>query len=157
MIQCKQKASEQYIGMGHQNYLIHQNSNGGIYPPFYKGETMLLDHFINDFLDKCPSGRYRTVKYRGASGRDCFLRHILHTLNSILYYTILYYIDFTRDLIYSILSFSWNFYQCQYLQWISQLFVRDCNKSIHPSNQLFGVVNCYRSGFIFMYMDIENW
>ena len=24
------------------------------------------DHFINDFLEKCPSGRYRTIKYRGA-------------------------------------------------------------------------------------------
>ena len=42
------------------------------------------EHFINDFLDKCPSGRYSTMKYRGASGRDCFLRHLIHTLNSIL-------------------------------------------------------------------------
>ena len=42
------------------------------------------EHFINDFLDKCPSGRYRTMKYRGAWGRDCFLRHLIHTLNSIL-------------------------------------------------------------------------
>ena len=43
------------------------------------------DHFINDFLEKCPSGRYRTIKYRGAWGRDCFLRHLIHTLNNILY------------------------------------------------------------------------
>ena len=42
------------------------------------------EHFINDNLDKCPSGRYRTMNYRGTSGRDCFLRHLIHTLNSIL-------------------------------------------------------------------------
>ena len=30
------------------------------------------DHFINEFLSQCPSGRYRTVKYRGAWGRDSF-------------------------------------------------------------------------------------
>ena len=42
------------------------------------------DHINNDFLDKCPSGRYCTVKYSGAWGRDCFLRHLLHTLNNIL-------------------------------------------------------------------------
>ena len=42
------------------------------------------DHIINDFLDKCPSGRYCTVKYSGAWGRDCSLRHLIHTLNNIL-------------------------------------------------------------------------
>ena len=44
------------------------------------------EHLINDFLDKCPSGRcrYRTMKYRGARGRDCFFRHLIHILNSIL-------------------------------------------------------------------------
>ena len=43
------------------------------------------EHFINDFLTKCPSGRYRTVYYRGTWGRDSFLRHLIHTLNNILF------------------------------------------------------------------------
>ena len=30
------------------------------------------DHFINEFLSQCPSGRYRAVKYREALGRDSF-------------------------------------------------------------------------------------
>ena len=42
------------------------------------------DHFINEFLSQRPSLRYRTVKYRGAWGRDSFLRHLVHTLNDIL-------------------------------------------------------------------------
>ena len=40
------------------------------------GYTHDEDHFINDFLNKCLSGAW---------GRDCFLRHLIHTLNSILY------------------------------------------------------------------------
>jgi len=26
--------------------------------------NMIDNHFLNDFLEKCPSGRYRTIKYR---------------------------------------------------------------------------------------------
>jgi len=35
------------------------------------------DHFINNFLSQCLSGRYQTVKYRGAWGRDSFLRQLV--------------------------------------------------------------------------------
>ena len=42
-------------------------------------------HFLNDFLEKCPSGRYRTIKYRSALGKDSFVRHLIHTLNDILF------------------------------------------------------------------------
>jgi len=41
-------------------------------------------HFINNFLSQCPSGRYRTVKYRGAWGRNSFLQHLVNTLNELL-------------------------------------------------------------------------
>ena len=41
------------------------------------------EHFINDFLPKLPSGRYRAMKYRSTCGRDCFLRSIISTLNKI--------------------------------------------------------------------------
>jgi len=43
------------------------------------------DHFNNNFLSQCPSGRYRTIKYRGAWGRDSFLRHLVNTLNKLLF------------------------------------------------------------------------
>jgi len=43
------------------------------------------DHFINNFLSQCPSGRYRTIKYRGAWGRDSFSRHLVNTLNELLF------------------------------------------------------------------------
>jgi len=43
------------------------------------------DHFINNFLSQCPSGRYRTIKYRGAWDRDSFLRHFVNTLNELLF------------------------------------------------------------------------
>ena len=43
------------------------------------------DHFINDFLSQCPSGRYRTVKYRTMWGRDSFLRNLIHVLNHALF------------------------------------------------------------------------
>ena len=43
------------------------------------------DHFINDFLSQCPSGRYRTVKYRTMWGRDSFLRNLIHVLNNALF------------------------------------------------------------------------
>jgi hypothetical protein len=42
------------------------------------------DHFINDFLPKLPSGRYRTIKYRSSWGRDSFLRNMILSLNTIL-------------------------------------------------------------------------
>ena len=41
------------------------------------------DHFINDFLQKLPSGRYRTIKYRSSWGRDSFLRNMILSLNNI--------------------------------------------------------------------------
>lgn len=41
------------------------------------------NHFINDFLNQLPSGRYRAIKYRSAWGRDCFLRTIITTLNDV--------------------------------------------------------------------------
>jgi len=43
------------------------------------------DHFINNFLSQCPSVRYRTIKYRGAWGRVNFLRHVVNTLNELLF------------------------------------------------------------------------
>ena len=41
------------------------------------------EHFIHDFLEQLPSGRYRTLKYRSAWGKDCFLRAMIHSLNDI--------------------------------------------------------------------------
>ena len=41
------------------------------------------EHFINDFLTKLPSGRYRAIKYRSSWGRDCFLRSMISQLNKI--------------------------------------------------------------------------
>jgi len=43
------------------------------------------EHFINDFIEQCPSGRYRTVKYRTSYGKDSFLRHMILKLNEILH------------------------------------------------------------------------
>ena len=43
------------------------------------------DHFMNNFLAKCPSGRYRTIEHRSALGKNCFLRHAIHILNDILF------------------------------------------------------------------------
>ena len=31
------------------------------------------EHFINDFLEQLLSDRFRTLKYRSAWGKDCFL------------------------------------------------------------------------------------
>jgi len=42
-------------------------------------------HFVYNFLSQCPSGRYQTIKYRGAWGRDSFLRHLVNTLNELLF------------------------------------------------------------------------
>ena len=42
------------------------------------------DHFINNFLEQCPSGRYRHTKYRSSWGRDCFLRSMSIKLNEFL-------------------------------------------------------------------------
>jgi hypothetical protein len=41
-------------------------------------------HFINDFLEKCPSGRYRTIKYRTTWGRGSFLRQAALKLNKLV-------------------------------------------------------------------------
>ena len=48
--------------------------------------TLILDddHFINDFLDKLPSGRYRSMKYRTAWGKDSFLRSMIMKLQEVL-------------------------------------------------------------------------
>ena len=43
------------------------------------------DHFIHDFLEHCPSGRLRHIKYRSSWGKDCFLRQMCITLNEILF------------------------------------------------------------------------
>jgi len=43
------------------------------------------DHFINELLSQYPSGRYRAIKYRGTWGTDSFLRHLVHTLNELLF------------------------------------------------------------------------
>ena len=42
------------------------------------------DHFINNFLEQCPSGRYRHTKYRSSWGRDSFLRSMSIKLNEFL-------------------------------------------------------------------------
>ena len=44
------------------------------------------EHFINGFLEKLPSGRYRTLKYCGAWGKVCFLRSMIHSLIYIFKY-----------------------------------------------------------------------
>ena len=43
------------------------------------------DHFIHDFLERCPSGRLRHVKYRSSWGKDYFLRQMCIMLNEILF------------------------------------------------------------------------
>ena len=53
-------------------------------------KTLLLqyihddNHFLNNFLEKCPSGRYRTIKYRSTWGRDSFLRQAALKLNKFI-------------------------------------------------------------------------
>ena len=42
------------------------------------------DHFIHNFLEKCPSGRYRNFKIRSAWGRDSFYRRLVLLLNDVL-------------------------------------------------------------------------
>ena len=41
------------------------------------------EHFLNSFLEKLPSGRYRSLKYRTAWGKDSFLRHLILILQDI--------------------------------------------------------------------------
>ena len=41
------------------------------------------EHFINSFLEKLPSGRYRSLKYRTAWNKDSFLRHLILILQDI--------------------------------------------------------------------------
>ena len=43
------------------------------------------EHFVNAFLDKFPSGRHCTLKHSVAPGKDCILRHLIHTLNDTLF------------------------------------------------------------------------
>ena len=42
-------------------------------------------HFIHDFLEKCPSGRFRTFKTRSSWGTDSFYRSMVLLLNDILF------------------------------------------------------------------------
>ena len=42
------------------------------------------DHFINNFFEQCPSGRYRHTKYRSAWGIDSFLRSMSININEFL-------------------------------------------------------------------------
>ena len=48
------------------------------------------DHFINNFLEQCPSGRYRHVKYRSSWGWDSFLRSMSIKLNEFFNYYYLF-------------------------------------------------------------------
>jgi len=43
------------------------------------------NHFLNDFLEKCPSGRYRTIQNRSIWGRDSFIRQAALKLNKLVY------------------------------------------------------------------------
>ena len=43
------------------------------------------DHFIHTFINRLPSGRLRTFKYRGKVGRDCFLRAMILIVNKELF------------------------------------------------------------------------
>lgn len=42
------------------------------------------ERIINDFLYKLPSGRYRSLKYKTAWGKDCFLRHMIFALQELI-------------------------------------------------------------------------
>ena len=54
-----------------------------------RAKTLILNiihddnHIINDFLHKLPSGRYRSMKYWTALGKDSFVRHSILTLQKI--------------------------------------------------------------------------
>ena len=41
------------------------------------------EHFLNSFLEKIPSGRYRSLKYRTAWVKDSFLRHLILILQDV--------------------------------------------------------------------------
>ena len=55
-----------------------------------KTKTLLLQyihddkHFLNRLLEKCPSGRYHTIKYRSTWGRDSFIRQAALKLNKVV-------------------------------------------------------------------------
>ena len=42
-------------------------------------------HYINTLIVKYPSGRCHTLKHRSDLGKDCFLRHLIDTLNGFLF------------------------------------------------------------------------
>ena len=42
------------------------------------------EHFINEFLPKLPSGRFRTLKYRSSWGKDSFVSNMILSLNNII-------------------------------------------------------------------------
>ena len=82
------------------------------------------DHFINDFLSKCPSGRYCTVKYRTMWGRDSFL--LIHVLNNVF---------FKPQRLYS-----WAFFDFLHISLqhhCIMLSVIAINPSIHPSIHIY--------------------
>ena len=41
------------------------------------------EHILNSFLEKLLSGRYRSLKYKTAWGKDSFLRHLILILQDI--------------------------------------------------------------------------
>ena len=43
------------------------------------------EHFMQEFLERCPSGRLRHPKYRTAWGKDCFLRHMCIYINKTVF------------------------------------------------------------------------
>ena len=43
------------------------------------------DHFIHNFLECCPSGHLRHIKYQSSWSKDCFLRQMCITLNGIFF------------------------------------------------------------------------
>ena len=79
------------------------------------------DHFINDFLSKYPSGRFRTVKHRTMWGRGSFLCHLIHVLNDTLFQTEIVFL-FNLGIFYTFFFVTPLFYA-----------VSDSSKSIHLS------------------------
>ena len=43
------------------------------------------EHFMQSFLERCPSGRLRHPKYRTSWGKDSFLRHMCIHINNTIF------------------------------------------------------------------------
>ena len=67
-------------GVGDLDTIVKQRTKSIILRSFQDD-----DHFIHDFIERCPSGRLRHVKYRSSWGKDCFLRQMCIMLNDILF------------------------------------------------------------------------